>query len=107
MIPDMPHTMKAHTMVLGTLAWCATALTLQSGYADDLKSAQPAASKEAAKPAVESKTEVTGSKIKQEFKRSGRITTTASPLVIIDRDMIERSGATDVKDLFRRHALGR
>src|SRR5207247_1639341 len=101
------HSRKTHAMMLGTLAWCAAASTIQSGFADDLKSAQPAASTEAAKPATAAKTEATGSKIKQEFKRSGRITTTAFPLVIIDRDMIDRSGASDIKDLFRRQALNR
>jgi outer membrane cobalamin receptor len=42
---------------------------------------------------------VTGSYIKQPVRRNGRITDGANQVIVIDRDTIERSGASDVKQL--------
>jgi len=45
---------------------------------------------------------LTGSNIKHDVARRGRIALTASPLVIIGREQIERSGATTVAGVLRR-----
>ena len=42
---------------------------------------------------------LTGSYIKQNIRRSGHITDGANQVIVIDRDTIERSGASDVRQL--------
>lgn len=42
---------------------------------------------------------VTGSYIKQDIRRNGRITDGQSQLIVLDHDAIERSGAADLKQL--------
>ena len=42
---------------------------------------------------------LTGSYIKQKINRNGRIIDSASQVIILDRETIERSGASDVKQL--------
>ena len=55
---------------------------------------------------AEEKTVVTGSLIPQKIK-AGRIPATTSPVVIISRQDIERSGATTVAQALRKQGLGR
>jgi hypothetical protein len=45
---------------------------------------------------------VTGSYIKQKINRDGQLTDGANPLVVIDQQTIERSGASDLKQLLVR-----
>jgi outer membrane cobalamin receptor len=45
---------------------------------------------------------VTGSNIPQDVKRVGRTTDSISPVLVIDRQDIQRSGATTVGDVLRR-----
>ena len=42
---------------------------------------------------------LTGSYIKQNVRRSGRFTDGVSQVIVLDRDTIERSGASDVRQL--------
>ena len=42
---------------------------------------------------------LTGSYIKQKINRNGRIIDSASQVIVLDRETIERSGASDVKQL--------
>jgi hypothetical protein len=42
---------------------------------------------------------MTGSYIKQPIRRNGRITDGANQVIVLDRDTIERSGASDLKQL--------
>src|SRR5436309_7662048 len=42
---------------------------------------------------------LTGSYIKQDIRRNGRITDGANQVVVLDRETIERSGASDLKQL--------
>ena len=48
-------------------------------------------------PQEERKVLLTGSRIKQDIRHSGRITDGASNVEVIDRATIERSGAADLK----------
>ena len=50
---------------------------------------------------------LTGSYIKHDVKRYGRVTTGGSQVIVIDRAAIERSGAKDLKDLLFRYGLSR
>ncbi|MEY2429512.1 MAG: hypothetical protein QOJ40_2397 [Verrucomicrobiota bacterium] len=50
---------------------------------------------------------VTGSYIKQKLNRDGQITDGPSPLVVFDQQTIERSGASDLKQLLVRRGAGR
>lgn len=71
-------------------------------YADGVKSRPTAARTEKKKISKETKVMVTGSNIPQDAKRVRRIPTTTSPLVIIGRSEIERSGESTVAGLLRR-----
>ena len=48
---------------------------------------------------------LTGSYIKQDIRRSGRITDGPNQVVVLDRDAIERSGAADLKQLLIRQGI--
>ena len=48
---------------------------------------------------------LTGSYIKQNIRRSGHITDGANQVIVIDRDTIERSGASDVRQLLVRQGI--
>ena len=50
-------------------------------------------------PAAKGGTLLSGSYIKQNVRRSGRFTDGANQVIVLDRDTIERSGASDVKQL--------
>ena len=51
--------------------------------------------------------QLTGSYIKRTVKRNGRITDGPSPVIVIDRTTIERSGARDLKQLLVGQGVGR
>ena len=44
---------------------------------------------------------LTGSRLKQKIRRSGRVTDGANPVVVLDRDTIEQSGAATLRQLLR------
>jgi len=48
---------------------------------------------------------LTGSYIKQNVKRNGRITDGASQVIVLDRKTIEGSGASDVRQLLNRQGI--
>jgi hypothetical protein len=48
---------------------------------------------------------LTGSYIKQRIHRAGHITDGVNQVIVVDRDMIERSGASDVKQLLNRQGV--
>lgn len=50
---------------------------------------------------------LTGSYIKRDVKRAGRITDGPTQVLVIDRKAIERSGASDLKQLLVRYGLNR
>ena len=50
---------------------------------------------------------VTGSYIKQKIHRDGQITDGPNPLIVIDQQTIERSGASDLRQLLVRRGASR
>ena len=48
---------------------------------------------------------LTGSYIKQDVRRNGRVTDGPSQVVVLDHDAIERSGASDLKQLLIRQGI--
>jgi len=54
------------------------------------------------KPAEESKQVITGSYIPHKVKRNGAIAKTTSPVYVIDRKMIDQTGATTVSQVLKR-----
>jgi hypothetical protein len=55
----------------------------------------------------ESYTPQTGTYIKNKVRRSGLITDGSSQLVVIDHNVIERSGASDLRQLLTHRGFGR
>src|SRR6266478_5849969 len=73
-----------------------------SDEAKDSKQAKPKPTEKAkkAQPQTGGETNVlTGSYIKQKIRRQGMITDGANNVLVIDRNTIERSGASDVRQL--------
>jgi hypothetical protein len=61
---------------------------------------------EQVQPAKEQKPmEITGSYIKRNIRRDGRITDGSSQVVVLDRGMIDRSGAADLKQVLIRQGI--
>jgi outer membrane cobalamin receptor len=95
--------MKTRWLIVGLSVTVAVASSAMAGdqvkdskvskatVAEKGKTAQPQA------PQKESKVLLTGSNIKQDIRRNGRITDGASNVEVIDRTAIERSGAADLK----------
>jgi len=48
---------------------------------------------------------LTGSYIKQKVNRSGKITDRGHQVIVLDREMIDRSGAADLKELLVRQGV--
>jgi hypothetical protein len=74
------------------LSVAAACLTAGLAYADEVKSCPTASKLGEKKDAKEAKVTVVGSNIPKDANRMGAIPTTASPVVVIDRNEIERSG---------------
>ena len=49
--------------------------------------------------------EITGSYIKRNIRRDGKITDGSSQVVVLDREMINRSGAADLKQVLIRQGI--
>jgi hypothetical protein len=98
---------------LGFIATALATLCLTAGTlpAADKDAAKQAAKKEAKgeqkkKAEVEEKTVITGSLIPQKV-RAGRIPVTTSPVIIISRSDIDRSGASTVAEAIKKQGFGR
>ena len=81
-----------------------TALAGDDGKAKDAKKTSTTAVEKAKKPQSTSAEQkggvlLTGSYIKQNITRNGRITDGMSQVIVLDRETIERSGASDLKQL--------
>jgi outer membrane lipoprotein-sorting protein len=81
------------------LSICSQALA--SDKAKEKDKAKPKATEKAKKTEAQTSEEgvLTGSYIKQKVRRQGMITDGANNVVVIDRNTIERSGASDVRQL--------
>jgi hypothetical protein len=104
-------------MIITSLA-CATLLlgvVIARSEPDKTKSSQKLQPAKAAKVAdVRSQTDssqttskLTGSYIKRTYRRNGQITDGPCQVVVIDRETIEHSGATDLRELLIRKGLRR
>jgi len=67
----------------------------------------PRKAKDTQVPASQEKkpVEITGSYIKRNIHRDGRITDGSSQVVVLDRGMIDRSGAGDLKQVLIRQGI--
>jgi len=99
--------MKAASLVTCGLALIVgTWSTLAGPETKDTKPATESAKKVKAQSLQESGT-LTGSYIKRTVRRSGTITDGPAQVVVIDRDAIERSGASDVRQVLTHRGFGR
>jgi outer membrane cobalamin receptor len=92
------------------------ALVLVTGAASAVKAADEKDTKqerqqdkkvqsEKAKRAPDEGTPLTGSLIKRNVRRAGEITYGSSQVLVLDRDAIERSGASDLKQVLIRRGI--
>jgi hypothetical protein len=91
----------ATAIVLGAGSW---ALAVDKEKAKDDRKAQSSAAGKKTKARAESagkqeRIALTGSYLKQNVKRNGLITDGANQVVVVDREMIEQSGASDLKQV--------
>jgi len=74
--------------------------------ANNGKSVTPSSAAKTRKvPRVEDETLLTGSHIKRDVRRYGQITDGSSLVLVIDRKAIERSGASDLRQLLSRSGV--
>ena len=100
--------MTSFALVTGlSIAACSAALAADKPADSKAKSTAPAkASKTKTESApTERGVLVTGSYLKQDIHRTGQITDGQNQLVVLDRQTIERSGATDLKQLLNRTGI--
>jgi len=92
--------MKTALIVAFTIALLgvSTALASDKTKAKDAKAEKPKVAKSSSSD-QKGGILLTGSYTKQKIRRHGRITDGASQVQVIDHDAIERSGASDVKQL--------
>ena len=67
----------------------------------------PKAKRDDSSAVLEKNVQLTGSMIKRDVRRSGRITDGPSQVIVIDRDSIERSGAGDLVRLLTHTGMRR
>jgi len=102
---------KTVILMLATLLFTSSAvLACDKTKTKDTKKNNTAAADRASKnktPSSEQKggTLLTGSYVKQNVKRHGQITDGANQVIVLDRETIERSGASDVKQLLNRQGV--
>jgi uncharacterized membrane-anchored protein len=106
--------MKTNSLVLAlglTLAVAPAAFAGDNGKAkDDQQAKPPVATDQAKQPQSQSdveqgKTALTGSYIKKDIRRNGYITDGSSQVLVIDRNMIDQSGASDLKQVLIRRGI--
>ena len=91
-----------------TVIASSVALAADPVKAIDSKAPAPEKTKKAqVQPAKELPTQVelTGSYIKRTVRRNGKITDGSSQVVVLDREMIDRSGAGDLKQVLIRQGI--
>ncbi len=103
--------MKTTSLIFALIiSFAAASVVLADEKANEAKEAKPkvavTAKKMQPQPAQqESKAALTGSSIKRSIRRNGMITDGPSQLLVIDRGMIERSGASDVRQLLTHQGI--
>src|SRR5207247_1872184 len=88
---------------------CAASVTLASNKPKEAKDANKPMAEKVKKPSKsETDTEkvlLTGSYLKQNVRRNGRITDGPSQIIVLDRATIERSGASDLRQLLAHQGI--
>jgi len=100
--------MKTTSIVLCLSTLLVAAATASAGDKDKPQKTKPAPAKnkQAVTP-TEKPVALTGSYIKRVVRQNGRITDGPFEVVVIDRAMIERSGARDLRQLLLQQRVGR
>ena len=100
--------MKTKRIVLCLSTLLVAAATASAGDKEKPQEAKPAPAKnkQAVTP-TEKPVELTGSYLKRAVRQNGRITDGPSQVFVIDRAMIERSGAQDLRQLLLQQRVGR
>ena len=100
--------MKTKSIVLCLSTLLVAAATASAGDKENPQKAKPAPAKNnQAVTRAEKPVELTGSYIKGAVRQNGRITDGPFQVVVIDRAMIERSGAQDLRQLLVQQRVGR
>lgn len=98
---------KTKTLTLFIAITCAALLSATAG--DQTKTNEVKTAKVKTKKVPDDRKDggvvLTGSYIKQDVRRTGRITDGANQVIVLDRDMIERSGASDVRQLLTHQGI--
>ena len=99
--------MKKRSLVITIAIVGLASSVLASDKAKDKQEAKPKKAKQEQRAGEErkQKVEVTGSYIKRDVRRNGRITDGPSQVVVLDRETIEKSGAGDLKQLLIRQGI--
>jgi hypothetical protein len=104
--------MKTNSLAILTgvlLVVASTALADEKSDKKDSKASDSAKTKKVEKQVGAAETlkgvKVTGSNIKQDIRKHGMITDGQSQLLVIDQQTIERSGATDLRQLLNKQGV--
>ena len=98
--------MKMRSLIVLAITLGLTSSVLASDTTKDNKNAKVKKAKQEQTTSQEKdKVFLTGSYIKQDIRRNGRITDGPNQVVVLDRDTIERSGAGDLKQLLIRQGI--
>jgi hypothetical protein len=103
--------MKTKLTVLALMAMLAGAWLAQGGEtthaAGKRTDPTPKPKRDNSSAVLEKNVQLTGSMIKRDVRRSGRITDGPSQVIVIDRESIERSGASSVAQVLSRTGVHR
>jgi len=94
---------RSLAMTLAILALASSVIA--SDKVKENQDAKPKKAKQQQQQGEKEKVLLTGSYIKHEVRRNGRITDGPSQVVVLDRDAIERSGAADLKQVLIRQGI--
>lgn len=99
--------MKTTSLVIAIALAVGVASLAKAADEKDSRQQQPAKKVQAekAKKAPDEGTPLTGSLIKRGYHRAGQITDSSSQVLVLDRDAIERSGASDLKQVLIRRGI--
>lgn len=99
--------MKSISLILIFIVALAGACSSPAGALRAKQKTQPSVTKAKQVHARHTHDRLTGSFLKQDVRRSGFVTDSANQVVVIDQAAIERSGASDVRQLLVRYGLRR
>ena len=97
--PDEPMKKRSLVVALAITLGLASSVLASDTTKDKKDTKAKKAKQEQTASREKEKVLLTGSYIKQDVHRTGRITDGQSQLIVLDRETIERSGAADLKQL--------